>query len=187
MDLIICLKHRTIVIIKPPVKEEKKSFFRENKNNQVQNIKFLYCSMVQNVDECFKYLRVPIQACESNMSQSSIVFNKQCFPVWFHTSQKNAGTTTISKFLQNNRFFLKISIDSTAYLVRTLLGPQVDKRISWVCEINYSGNLKAGRLNKIPVALQTKGLNYSLKTSNNCNNKASGKGRKKFVFPSKQG
>ena len=43
-------------------------------------------------------------------------------------------------------------------MVRTLLGSKVDELFSWVPEISYNGNLKAGRLNKTPVALQTNGL-----------------------------
>ena len=54
--------------------------------------------------------------------------------------------------------FFESLIDSTGYMVRTLLCCKVDKLTSWDCEINYNGNLKAGRLNKILVALQTTGL-----------------------------
>ena len=43
-----------------------------------------------------------------------------------------------------------------------VLGHKIDLLISWVCEINYNRNLKAGLLNKKPVALQTNGLKYSI-------------------------
>ena len=59
----------------------------------------------------------------------------------------------ILKILAQQPISLKILFDSSRYTVRTLLGSKVDVLFSWVCEISYNGNLKAGRLNKIPVAL----------------------------------
>ena len=59
----------------------------------------------------------------------------------------------ILKILAQQPISLKILFDSSRYMVRTLLGSKVDVLFSWVCEISYNGNLKAGRLNKIPVAL----------------------------------
>ena len=59
----------------------------------------------------------------------------------------------ILKILVQQPISLKILFDSSRYMVRTLLGSKVDVLFSWVCEISYNGNLKAGRLNKIPVAL----------------------------------
>ena len=64
----------------------------------------------------------------------------------------------ILKILAKHLYSLKILIDSTGYMVRTLLGSKVDELISWVREISYNGNLRAGRLRKIPVAPQTFGL-----------------------------
>ena len=59
----------------------------------------------------------------------------------------------ILKILAQQPISLEILFDSSRYMVRTLLGSKVDVLFSWVCEISYNGNLKAGRLNKIPVAL----------------------------------
>ena len=72
--------------------------------------------------------------------------------------QEERRHNQILKFLAIQTISLKILIDSTGYMVKTLLGSKVDKLISWVCEINYNGNLKASRLNKILVSLQTSGL-----------------------------
>ena len=72
--------------------------------------------------------------------------------------QKERMHNQILKFLAIQTISLKILIDSTWYMVKTLLGSKVDKLISWVCDINYNENLKASRLNKILVSLQTSGL-----------------------------
>ena len=53
---------------------------------------------------------------------------------------------------------LKILVDSTGYMVRILWDSEIDNLISWISEMNCNGNVKAGRLNRTPVALQTNGL-----------------------------
>ena len=72
--------------------------------------------------------------------------------------QKERRHNQILNYLAIQTISLKILIDSTGYMVKTLLGSKVDEVISWVCEISYNGNQEAGRLNKILVALQTSGL-----------------------------
>ena len=85
-------------------------------------------------------------------------FQKTVFFKVHSYQQKERRHNQILKFLAVQTIFLKILFDSSGYMVRTLLGSKVDELFSWVCELCYNGNLKAGRLNKIPVALQTNGL-----------------------------
>ena len=182
MDLIIRLTHRTIVIIKPPVKEEKNRFSVKTRIIRYKTSSFCIVQWSKTWMNVSIIQKFPIKHASQMCHKAASFSTNSAFQCGFISAKRTQAQPQSQNSCKTTDFFLKISIDSTAYLVRTLLGPQVDKRISWVCEINYSGNLKAGRLNKIPVALQTKGSNYSLKTSNNCNNKASGKGRKKIRF-----
>ena len=91
-------------------------------------------------------------------------------PTGQHRFQTTVLSNVVSNWQKEHRFnhvpqipakqpiSLKVLFDSTGYMVRTLLCSKVDKLTSWDCKINYNGNLKAGRLNKIPDALQTNGL-----------------------------
>ena len=91
-------------------------------------------------------------------------------PTGQHRFQTTVLSNVVSNWQKEHRFnhvpkipakqpiSLKDLFDSSGYMARTLLGSKVDELFSWVREISYNGNLKAGRLNKIPVALQTNGL-----------------------------
>ena len=92
----------------------KKEFSCRNNDNHVRNIKLLYCSIVQNVNEVFKYPRVSNQACVSNVSQGSIVFKKQCFQCGFTPAKRaqaqphSQNSCTTSNFFGNSIWFLRV-------------------------------------------------------------------------------
>ena len=87
------------------------------------------------------------------MSHRAASFSKNSAFNVVSYQQNERRLNHILKILAQQPISLKILFDSSRYMVRTLLGSKVDVLFSWVCEISYNGNLKAGRLNKIPVAL----------------------------------
>ena len=83
--------------------------------------------------------------------------NHSAFQCGFKLAKKH-WFNHVPKIPAKQPISLKVLFDSPGYMTRTLLRSKVDELFSWVRDISYNGNLKAGRLNKIPVALQTNGL-----------------------------
>ena len=87
------------------------------------------------------------------MSHRAASFSKNSAFNVVSYQQNERRRNHILKILAQYPISLEILFDSSGFMVRTLLGSKVDVLFSWVCEISYNGNLKAGRLNKIPVGL----------------------------------
>ena len=91
------------------------------------------------------------------LHRAASFLNHSVFQCSFILAKKERAQPRSQNFCKTTGL-IEILMYCTGYIVRILLCSKVDNLISWVCEIDHNGNLKAGRLNRIPVALQTNGL-----------------------------